>query len=243
MKITTIGFWGGYPAAKEATSSFLIQSNRTNILFDCGSNVLAEVQSYLSFQDLDRVIISHYHGDHFGDIYSTQHAAKVLTDLGIRKKPLHIFAYGEDQKFSTLPYGSYCIAHSIATNTPYTMDDLTVAFESNKHPVPAFSARIEEGKKSLVILTDTEWSDELVELSQEADLLICESSLYNSFYGKISGHLTAGEVGKIAAKSGAKRLVLTHLPHYGNHKELLEEAKDHYEGPVELAQSGRVWEL
>jgi ribonuclease BN (tRNA processing enzyme) len=40
-KINTIGWWGAYPSAGEATSGYLLQSDDLNILVDCGSALLS----------------------------------------------------------------------------------------------------------------------------------------------------------------------------------------------------------
>jgi len=55
--------------------------------------------------------------------------------------------------------------------------------------------------------------------------------------------LTAGEAGRIAAAAGVRHLVLTHLPHFGNHSMLVEQARKKYNGTVELATTGRCWQL
>ena len=81
------------------------------------------------------------------------------------------------------------------------------------------------------------------EIAANADLLLCESSLYDEYHGRIPGHLTAGEAGKIAACAGTKHLVLTHLPHFGDHRNLLKQARNHFKGPSELATTGKNWKL
>jgi ribonuclease BN (tRNA processing enzyme) len=54
---------------------------------------------------------------------------------------------------------------------------------------------------------DTDESDSLAELARGADLLVCEAS--NPF--KVPGHLTPAEAGRLAARAGVKRLLLTHF--------------------------------
>ena len=73
----------------------------------------------------------------------------------------------------------------------------------------------------MTYISDTQWADGLVEAARDADLLICESSLYNQYKGVVRGHLTAGEAGSIAQEANAKRLVLSHLPHFGTMRILL----------------------
>ena len=68
MKITTIGWWGAYPDANEASSGYLLESEGYYVLIDCGSGVLSRLQNYIALQNLDAVVLSHYHWDHVADI-------------------------------------------------------------------------------------------------------------------------------------------------------------------------------
>jgi ribonuclease Z len=55
------------------------------------------------------------------------------------------------------------------------------------------------------------------------------------------GHMTARQAGEVAAASGAKRLVLTHL--LPRQPELREVAEQAYGGSVELAREGLSYDL
>ena len=103
--------------------------------------------------------------------------------------------------------------------------------------------RIEQNGRKLVYISDTGYTDDLVEFADKADLLLCESSLYDEYRGRIPGHMTAGEAGQIAQAAGVRHLVLTHLPHFGNHRLLVEQAGKRFKGIIELATSGKSWQL
>ena len=45
MKMTVVGFWGGFPEAGEATSGYLFEHDGFLLLVDCGSGVLAQLQN------------------------------------------------------------------------------------------------------------------------------------------------------------------------------------------------------
>ena len=213
------------------------------MLLDCGSGVLTLLQNYIDLEQLDAVVLSHYHWDHIADIGCLQYAARVLMDLGKRPKPLDIYGHTEDEHFHRLSYLSYTQAHGYEVDRGVKLGDLDFKFSRNVHPDPCFSMRIEKNRKVLVYIADTEWTDDLVKIAQGADLLLCESSLYDEFIGRIPGHLTSGEAGAVAAAAGVKQLVLNHLPHFGDHNLLLEQARKKFNGPVELADTGKVWEI
>ncbi|TCO68820.1 MBL fold metallo-hydrolase [Marinisporobacter balticus] len=243
MKITTIGYWGAYPAANEATSGYLLQSEGENILIDCGSGVLSNMQNYIELVALDAVILSHYHADHMADIYTLQYAMRILMDLKKRKKPLHIYGHAEDKEFEKLHYYDYTIANAIDERKPLKLGELTIFFNRNVHSDTCFSMRIEKKNKKIVYTADTGWDDTLIKFADKADLLICESSLYNENVGTITGHLSAGEAGKIAAMADVKQLVLSHLPHFGEHDDLLKQARENFDGKIEMAKTGMNWRL
>jgi ribonuclease BN (tRNA processing enzyme) len=177
------------------------------------------------------------------DLGCLQYAARVTMDLGRRDAPLEIYGHGEDHHFAGLTYHEFTRGHIIRTDTPLRLKGATFTFWRNVHPDPCFSMRIETAGRILTYISDTQWDDGLVEAAQNADLLICESSLYNPYKGVVAGHLTAGEAGRIAQEAKAKSLVLSHLPHFGNHADLVTQAAGVFDGPVELAVTGKNWEL
>lgn len=244
MKLTILGPWGAYPAADSASASYLLQTDTVNVLLDCGSGALARLQRHLPLEQLDAVVLSHYHTDHIADVYCLQHAVMILMQLGKRTKPLDIYAHDADpEAFGTLVYGEYTHARAIAAGEKLTLGDLTWTFGETTHPVHCLSMRIEQGERTIAYTADSAWNESLVRIGREADLMLCECSLYNEYYGKIGGHLTAGEAGTLAALCGAKRLVLTHLPQYGDLAQLVREARETYEGPVDLARTGDQYRL
>jgi ribonuclease BN (tRNA processing enzyme) len=47
----------------------------------------------------------------------------------------------------------------------------------------------------------------------------------------------------MATRAGAQRLVLTHVPPWHDAQVILREAKETFDGPVELAEPGRTYEI
>ena len=205
--------------------------------------MLGQLQAYLELEQIDAVVLSHYHHDHIADLGCLQYAARVLMDLGKRETPLEIFGHAEDHHFGGLSYHEFTVGRAIDTQTKLKLGEAVFTFWPNVHPDPCYSMRIESNNRVLAYISDTEWDDGLVEAARDADLLICESSLYDEYKGVVGGHLTAGEAGKIAREANAKKLVLSHLPHFGIHTDLVAQASDVFSGPVELAETGKSWEL
>lgn len=239
MKFTVVGFWGGFPQANSATSGYLVQDNDYNLLIDCGSAVLSKVQQYVNVMDLDAVILSHYHHDHVADVGPLQYARMINTMLGKGKEELPIYGHVSDQAgFDSLTKLPFTKGYAYNPEQELNLGPFSIRFMKTQHPVLCYAMRITNGEKTIVYTADSSYLPEFVGFAKDADLLICECNLYSGKDGSISGHMTSTEAGKIAKGAGVKKLLLTHLPHYGDHKDLVTQASAEYNGPVELAKEG-----
>lgn len=244
MKITTIGIWGGYPNKNEATSSFLIEQDGFRCLIDCGSGVLAAVQNYTELRQLDAVLITHYHPDHVADIGVLQHAAMVGMQLKEWETPLPIYAHDRDvDGFETLSYKGVTEGRAVQVDEPVQIGPWEVSFCETVHPVYCLALKFTSNGKSAVFTADTAWKDELVDFAAGADFIAAESNLYEKYVGIIQGHMSGAQAGKLAEEAGVKKIVLTHLPQYGNVQEILESAKENFSGDVEFAEIGKTYRI
>jgi ribonuclease BN (tRNA processing enzyme) len=242
MKLTTIGHWGAYPGNGEASSAYLIEEAGESVLLDCGSGVLSKLYNYTDLNQLNSVVLSHYHSDHIADIGCLQYASKVQLSLGERDKPISIYGHTRSDFFNKLSYEDASIGIAIEEGNSCTIGPFTIQFKQTSHPVYALAMRIETESTSFAYSADTGWKEDLIDFFRGVDLLLCESSLYNKFKGRVEGHLTAGEAGLLAGKAEAGQLILTHLPHFGDHTELIKEAGEEYSGEIILAECGKIWE-
>lgn len=200
--------------------------------------MLSLLPRFIDIGSLEAVLLSHYHADHVADVGCLQYAIKVRTDLGLKSNPLPLYG-PEGDTCPSLSYHDYTKVGYVKPSEPAQIGPFTVTFQETKHPAVCYAMRIESEGKSIVYTADTGWYDELVDLSAGADLLLCETSLYNRYFGWVDGHLTAGEAGKLASEAGVRKMVLTHLPHSGEHGELLKEVGEQFSGPAELAATGK----
>lgn len=243
MRLTVIGYWGGYPGAGEASSGYLVQHDGFNLLIDCGSAVLSNVQRYVKIQDLDALVVSHYHYDHTADIGPLQYGTMINTKLNVATKPLLIYGHPHDEKgFTALSLEPYVKSTAYNVQEELKIGPFTLRFCETKHPVKCFAMRISNGKNHIVYTADTAYFEGLTEFCRGADLLICECNLYSGQDGSAAGHMNSSDAAMLARNAEAMNLLLTHLPHYGNISDLLEDAIKNFNGKVELASMGWVWE-
>ncbi|GGE44598.1 hypothetical protein GCM10011391_24250 [Pullulanibacillus camelliae] len=243
MKWTVVGFWGGHPEQGEATSAYLLEEEDYTLLIDCGSGVLAQLPKYVPISQLDAVILSHFHFDHVADIGPLQYAKHVEKYIGNPKGVLPIYAHQlEPDKFRTLTYEEATKGIPYDLGKALQVGPFTITFLKTEHPAPCAAMAITDERKKIVFTADTSFFPDLIPFAKHADLLVAECSLYKGVDGKPMGHLNAEDVGFIAKQAEVKELLLSHLPHYGNHQELVEQAKVEFKGTLSLAQSGWSWE-
>jgi ribonuclease BN (tRNA processing enzyme) len=97
--------------------------------------------------------------------------------------------------------------------------------------------------KTVAYTGDTGPTPALDELARNADLFLAEASFRAVDDNPPDLHLTGTDGGSAAARAGAKRLVLTHVPPWFDPEDALAEATAVYDGPIELARCGSVYEL
>lgn len=98
---------------------------------------------------------------------------------------------------------------------------------NGKKITPEEVTHLIKGKK-ITVIADTMPCNEAVELAEQSDLLICESTFESSLEEKARAykHMTAEQAAGIAQQSGSKKLILTHFSQrYKQVDELVKEAR------------------
>ncbi|WP_347552289.1 MBL fold metallo-hydrolase [Pseudalkalibacillus hwajinpoensis] len=243
MKVTILGPWGGYPKAGEASAGYLVQHDRCNLLIDCGSGVLSQLQHYLRVEDLDGVVISHYHPDHIADTGVLYHGRLIQSKINAELPVLPIYSHPYDEAaFQSLDHKPYTEARSYREEDQLEIGPFTITFLKTKHPVTCYAMRITDGEHVMVFTADSSYIKEFETFSKGADLLISECNLYSDMDGSGMGHMNSTDAATIAQAASVSTLILTHLPHFGDLSELEKDAKKHFDGEVKLASTGLVWE-
>ncbi|MCA1030937.1 MBL fold metallo-hydrolase [Bacillus timonensis] len=243
MKLTVVGYWGGYPGVNEATSGYLLRHEGFNLLIDCGSGVLGQLQNYIKLEELSAVILSHYHHDHVADIGPLQYARLVGKFLGKTGVELPIYAHTSDSEgFTSLSYKGVTKGIAYQPSLPIHIGPFEISFLKTQHPAVCYAMRITTIKGTIVFTADSSYIEDFVAFSENADLLLCECNLYAGQDGSNMGHMNSHDAATIASKANVKELILTHLPHFGDHQQLVKEASTIYNGKIDLAKSGLIRE-
>src|SRR6187397_1314293 len=74
MRLTVLGKSPSWQDAGGACSGYLVEDNGTRVLLDCGNGVFAKLRERIDYVDVDAVVISHLHADHFLDLVPYSYA-------------------------------------------------------------------------------------------------------------------------------------------------------------------------
>lgn len=225
MKLTVLGFYGGYPYKDVGTTSFLLESDHFHLLMDCGSGALMSLEHHLDPFLLDGVILSHYHYDHIADLGVLQYYRQLHPHEN--KKELPIYGHLLDEphfKELTLENVSYGVGYE--EGKTLEVGPFSIEFLKTKHPVVCYAFKITEKKtgKILTFTGDTGYFPQLETFIAGSHVLLADTYLFQG-HENHKAHLTSFEAGKIAKNTGVEKLILTHLPQLGDLSQLQEEAQ------------------
>ena len=255
MKITVLGSGTAAPRLDRNMSGYLLEADGKKILFDSGAGTIRQLLKLkANLLDINDIFYTHLHNDHINDlgaiIWSNNYGMK-------RKKALNIYGPKGFKKYFKIlmekilrpPKLSYRINiremgdGSIIKITITKINNKKIFKNKNniviksiksKHTGASVSYRIEYGNKSIVYSGDTDYSDEIIKISKNADLLILECSYPDG--RKAKGHLTPSLCGKIAAKANVKKLVLTHFYPEADRVDVKRQCKKEYNEKIVLAK-------
>ncbi|NLY42590.1 MAG: MBL fold metallo-hydrolase [Clostridiaceae bacterium] len=244
MKLTILGNNGPYQAAGGACSGYLVETGNAKVLMDCGNGVLANLQKICTFEELDAILLSHLHSDHVSDMAVLKYALVIKNTRGLSNKIIPVYApRTPEDEYNRLNVENAFSLHPIGEDLKIEIKDLTFTFKPMKHPVESYAICIETEGKRFVYSGDTAWTENLIDFSKGADLLLVDAGLqHKDKVDENVPHLTSLEIGILAKQAGVKRVMLTHFWPGHDLEVSLQEAKQNFDN-TELSVLMKTYEL
>lgn len=244
MKLIILGSSASYALPGEATAGYLIKTEAQSIAIDMGTGSLSNLFRWQDPADLDALVLSHLHADHFADIFSL----RLYLNFERPQKRLTVYApKGAAAKIGSVMsakgqeiFKKKLIFKDISENT-VKIGKFKIAFAKMVHEISSYALRVENGSKSLVYTSDTAYNKKLVKLADDADLLLAEATLSIDF--PAAGHMSAADAGRLAGASRVKKLVLTHIWPTFKDKKIKADAAGEFDGKIEIAAANKVFEI
>jgi ribonuclease BN (tRNA processing enzyme) len=246
MKLTVLGCAGSFPGPDSGCSAYLVEADGFRLMMDFGTGSLSGLQRYASLTAIDAILLSHLHADHVLDACSYVVVRRYAPDGPYPVLPVYgpagtsgrlAAAYGEG------PLDDVYEFHDLAPGR-LTIGPFALTVERVNHPVETYGVRLQHGGRVLAYSADTAPCDALHRLAHNADLFLCEASYNDGEENPPDLHLTGRDAGEAATKSGAQRLLLTHLvAAWGSEANAYESAVAAFPGPVEVVRAGASYNV
>jgi ribonuclease BN (tRNA processing enzyme) len=220
MQLRFVGCGDAVGSGGRSNTCFHVTGKGVNFLIDCGASSLPALKRLdIARDEIDIILITHFHGDHFGGL------PFLLLDAQFtrRTRPLVIAGPGGiETRLAQLMEALF--EHSSKTKQRFDLSVVALAPGESRsfgavkvtpYPVvhgesggPFLAYRIEAEGRVIAYSADTEWTETLIPAARDADLFIAEAYYYDKI---VKNHLSLKTLEAHLPEINAKRLVLTHM--------------------------------
>jgi ribonuclease BN (tRNA processing enzyme) len=219
-EVVFVGTSDAFGAGGRRQSAVLIRGDRGALLMDCGATTNTGLNELsIDRDEIDTILISHFHGDHFGGIPLFLLGA-VYEDR--RRRPLQIAGPPEIESrvraladamghgLSDLEWTFPLSFREVTPGATHAVGPAQVSAFETRHQIEAnpHGYRINLGRQTIAYSGDTGWFDALPRLTAGADLFISECTLYDE---ELDFHLNLHQLTANRHAFDVGSVVLTHL--------------------------------
>ncbi|MGX9416782.1 MBL fold metallo-hydrolase [Vibrio sp. RC27] len=248
----------------------LVQFKDKYFLVDCGGGAThGLLKAGIVPSKVKNLLFTHHHADHNSDFstffiggWNGPMGRRELNIVGPRQTQqlydMTMTFYKEDLDYR-MHYGFP--AEGLAKNVTikevskpetFELDGITVKTVEGIHTITNFAYRFEAEGQSVVVTGDTAYSEDIVELSQNADILVIDAHMAEGDFAKNvlsnaeqrdnmrKAHMSNEDIAMTASKAKVKKVILTHLPplHVDTSATVKSLRDAGYSGEIEIAETG-----
>jgi ribonuclease BN (tRNA processing enzyme) len=237
LDLAVLGCSGSYAGPGQACSGYLLTCRGSSLWVDAGAGSLANLQRHITLADLDGIVLTHEHPDHWTDVEGFAVASVYVLDLA----PVPVFAPAGMRDRLQMPGRAFTWT-DVADGDRVDVGSLRVSFSRTDHGPETLAVRVEGAGRVLGYSADTGPGWSLEALGSDLDLALCEATYLRDQEGHTK-HMSARQAGESARQAGLARLVLTHRLPTVPARAAFEEGSEAFGAPVELAGHGEVYRV
>ncbi len=242
LTVTVLGCSGSYAAPGNPCTGYLVQSDSTAVLLDCGPGTLGPLQEAIDLADISAIVTTHCHPDHWLEL-------PVIRNVFIWFVPrtaVPVYGTAEtramDRAITVLRSGrtdplDWTV---VDPSSKVAIGDQRWSFARTDHPVETLAARVDAGGRSFAFSSDTGPGWDFRSLGEGIHVAMCDASHGCEHEGRGIPHMSAREAAGAASAAGVERLVLTHLAPGCDPGAQLAEAGAAFDGDLDVARPGLV---
>ena len=238
LTVTVLGCSGSFAAAGGACSGYLVDDGTTRVWVDAGSGTLANLQRHVGLDDVDGLVLSHEHPDHWTDLEGWHNVLRFVLD----KRGFPVYAPAGVRRHVYEDMEPWVAWHDVSDGDRVSVGDLELTFSRTDHGPETLAVRVDARGASLGYTADTgpAWSVEA--LGPGLDRVLCEATVPSYMEGRLQ-HLSARQAGESARAAKAAHVTLTHLWPTLDVERARAEGSDAFGAEVDVAAIGRSYSL
>ena len=220
VQVTVLGAGDAFGSGGRRQSSYLVRGPSSVFLMDAGPTVLAGLKDAGErSDDIDFILLSHLHGDHFGGIPFMM--MEYLYDCPRQRELVIAGPRGTEERVQDLFRAMY--KEAAARGTPFPVRYQTLVADCSvtlgavriepfavPHQArePSLGLKVRLDGKTILYSGDSGWTEEFVERTADVDLFLCECCYWET---EVGFHINYPQFARNRSRIGARRVVLSHL--------------------------------
>lgn len=219
IELVFLGSGDAFGSGGRLQTCLLLRGGGAQVLLDCGaSSLIAMKRSGVQPSDIQMVLLTHLHGDHFAGLpflildaqFSRREQPLLIAgppglEARIAASMENLFPNSsKTQRRFALEFVELIDGRPIkiagTTVTPFAVEHFSGA--------PSYALRVEYSDKVVAYSGDTEWTENLIRAAADSDLFICEAYYFEK---KVKYHLDYRTLRENLGHILSKRVILTHM--------------------------------
>lgn len=213
-----LGTGAAISSAHRTTTMLAFSSDQETVVVDCGGDVVQRLlQAGVDLDTIASLIVTHEHPDHvsgfplFMEKIWLSGRRRPIDVRGIRPaidQARRCFETFDTSGWEEMPELRWHEVRHEESAPVFESDHWHIVSSPGTHAVPVIGLRVTHKPTQSVVTysCDTEPAQPIERLARNADILVHEAT------GEQSGHTSPRQAAAIAARAGAGRLLLVHLP-------------------------------
>jgi ribonuclease BN (tRNA processing enzyme) len=225
-----------------AGAAYLVRAGSTAIVLDLGQGAFPRLAGQLEPSSLDAILVSHLHPDHFIDLIALRHYlrwqfhpdrhVRVIAPDGLETR---LDALHDEPGFTAASLDVEPIHLGVIDIGALRVEAARVTHTADSH---AFRVSAGQSGVGLVYSGDCGRAEDLDRLVRAGDVILCEVSFGPGPVPHDAIHLDGPAVGALAARTGAGRVLLTHLQMGFDQAATAASVASAYRGPIDFVEPG-----
>jgi ribonuclease BN (tRNA processing enzyme) len=249
MRLHILGSGSCIVNQEKTSSGYLVETDKNLFMVDTGTGTTESLRkTNYSTNDIDTIINTHRHPDHVSDL------VPIIQDKVVRSSqenepdikligPEGHQNYLESRMHDEMRVSPSEVSEEFGFNLEVIdldskeLEEIDLDFIRADHGPSGFeclSIKLKEGEDTIVFTGDTDFNEELIQFSANADIIVADCSRPDK--KKVEGHMTPSECAKIAERANVGTLILSHLYPEAESSDVKEKASKIFKGRIIVAE-------